>query len=299
MKVLVLLGGSSNEREVSLRSGKAVSGALRQAGHEVLEYDPAEGYEGLRQFVGKVDCVFPILHGVGGEDGTIQEELEKLKFKYLGSDSKVSQLCFNKTELKKILDKSSILTPRWEVVDEESIVKSEIISRPYVLKPIGGGSSIDVTIVRDLHQQLYDPIVFKRYRSMLLEELIEGTEITVAVLGKTALPVVEVIPPQGQEFDYENKYNGAAQELCPPKNVSAEKQAEAQRLSEKIHIQLGVRHLSRTDFMIDASGRLFVLDINTMPGLTDQSLFPKAARRAGLNMEELAQKLSELVIAAD
>src|SRR3954471_22332208 len=120
MKVLVLLGGDSPEREVSLRSGKAVAEALKKAGHEAQEYDPQKGYEGLADFTGKVDCVFPILHGVGGEDGEVQEQLEKYKFKFLGSDSKVSKLCFDKVAFKRILNKLSILTPASEIVSKES-----------------------------------------------------------------------------------------------------------------------------------------------------------------------------------
>jgi D-alanine-D-alanine ligase len=131
---------------------------------------------------------------------------------------------------------------------------------------------------------------------MLLEELIEGTEITVPILGDQALPVIEIIPPQGKEFDYENKYNGTTQELCPPQHVSAEKQQEAQRLAEKIHKAAGVRHLSRTDIIIDENGKLWVLELNTIPGLTDQSLFPKAAAAAGINMQQLMQKFLDMIV---
>ena len=296
MKVLVLLGGTSNEREVSFRSGGAVADALRAAGYEVLEYDPAEGYAGLSQFVGKVDCVFPILHGKGGEDGSIQLELEKLNLKYLGSDSKVSRLCFNKNEFKKILNKLSILTPKWEVVNGENVAQSELINHPYVLKPIGGGSTIDAYIVRDPKSAGYDEQVFEKYQQMLLEELIEGDEVTVSVLSDTALPVIEIIPPEGQEFDFENKYNGATKEICPPKNVSAEHQTEAQKSAVKIHEIVGARHLSRVDFMIDRSGKLYVLELNTMPGLTGQSLYPKSAAEAGLPMPELVSEFVKMVI---
>jgi D-alanine-D-alanine ligase len=278
MKLLILLGGASNEREVSLRSGKAVSDALKAAGHEVLEYDPKDGFVGLASFVGKVDCVFPILHGKGGEDGEVQAELEKLGFKYLGADSRASKLCYDKVEFKKILNKLSILTPKGEVVSEESIKTSAIIDRPYVLK------------------QSYDPKVFKNYKRMLLEELIEGTEITVSILGDSSLPVIEIIPPEGKEFDYENKYNGATQEICPPENVSENIQQAAQKLAELIHKEVGVRHLSRTDIIIDKEDKLWVLELNTIPGLTFQSLFPKAAKTSGISFEDLVQKFLDLTL---
>ena len=131
---------------------------------------------------------------------------------------------------------------------------------------------------------------------MLFEELIEGDEITVGILGSDALPVVEIIPPEGEEFDYENKYNGKTTELCPAKNVSSDKQVEAQKLTEKIHSAVNARHLSRTDMIIGKDGKIYVLDFNTMPGLTDQSLLPKAVEQSGLSMEQFVQKLLDLVL---
>jgi D-alanine-D-alanine ligase len=296
MKILVLLGGISNEREVSLRSGRAVADALKSSGHEVLEYDPQQGMQGLAGFVGKVDCVFPILHGRGGEDGAVQVDLEKLGFKYLGSNSQVSKLCFEKSEFKKILNKLSIDTPNSELVTRLSIGNSPLLRNPYVLKPLNGGSSLDAFIIRNPGDRTYDPRIFDHYQLMLLEQLIDGTEITVPVLGSTALPVIEIIPPQNQEFDYENKYNGETQELCPPQHVDAAKQQEAQKLAETIHTQVGARHLSRTDIIIDREGKMWVLELNTIPGLTEQSLFPKAAAVAGINMQQLVQKFLDLVM---
>jgi D-alanine-D-alanine ligase len=297
MKVLVLLGGLSNERDVSLRSGKAVAEALKSDAHEVYEYDPKQGLAGLANYVGKVDCVFPILHGKGGEDGTIQAELEKLGFKYLGADSKISKICYDKELFKKELNKLGIFTPKSEVVTSKSIPYSNKVHRPYVLKPINGGSTIDAFIVRNPQIQSYDPEIFNHYQIMMLEELIEGTEITVPVLAGKALPVVEIIPPPGEEFDYENKYNGESQELCPPQHVNAQKQHDAQFLAEQIHLNIGVRHLSRTDIIIDKEGKLWVLELNTMPGLTDRSLMTLAADVAGISMPQLVQKFLDLTMA--
>jgi D-alanine-D-alanine ligase len=296
MRILVLLGGVSNEREVSLRSGKAVEEALKRSGHEVLEYDPAEGYEGLAKYVGQVDFVFPILHGQGGEDGELQTELERLGFKYLGSDSAVCKLCFDKNAFKEKIQAFNVPTPAWEVVTEETFQNSPLRQKPYVLKPIEGGSTIDCFIIRNLASDSPDLKIFDKHQEMLLEELIEGTEITIPVLDKKALPVIEIIPPEGKEFDYENKYNGASQEICPPKNVATEKQQEAQKIAETVHNKLGVRHLSRTDIMIDKVGKLWVLELNTIPGLTDQSLFPKSAKMAGIPMEDLVQKFLDLTL---
>jgi D-alanine-D-alanine ligase len=118
----------------------------------------------------------------------------------------------------------------------------------------------------------------------------------VPVLGDSALPVIEIIPPQGKEFDYENKYNGESQELCPPQHVDVAKQEEAQRLTERVHKEVGARHLSRTDIIIDSEGKMWVLELNTIPGLTEQSLYPKAAAVAGINMQQLVQKFLDLAM---
>lgn len=293
MKVLVLLGGSSNEREVSIRSGENISSALKAAGHEVYDYDPGRGLEGVASYVRSVDCVFPILHGKEGEDGHIQAELERLGFKYLGATPIVAKNCFNKQSFKNRLAELDVPTPRWDVVSKDSIKSSDLTRAPYVLKPIEGGSSIDTQIIRDIAQPHSDE-VFGRYDQMLLEELIQGPEITVAVLDKKSLPVVEIIPPSGQEFDYDNKYNGQSQEISPPKNIDPVIQKTAQQLSEKIHEAFGVRHLSRTDFMVDSQGQLYAIDLNIMPGLTAQSLYPKAALAAGMSLPELVDEFLKL-----
>jgi D-alanine-D-alanine ligase len=173
------------------------------------------------------------------------------------------------------------------------------LRNPYVLKPLNGGSTLDAFIIRDPGNRNYDPRIFDHYELMLLEELIVGTEITVPVLGTTALPVIEIIPPKGEEFDYENKYNGETQELCPPQHLNEAMQKEAQSLTEKIHKEVGARHLSRTDIIVDKENKLWVLELNTIPGLTDRSLLPKAAAAAGINMQQLVDKFADMVMATD
>ena len=296
MKVLVLLGSNSPEREVSLRSGVAVIEALKKNGHNVSEYDPIHGYKGLDNFVGKVDVVLPVIHGLGGEDGALQKELEARSFKYLGADEAASKLCFDKVELKVMLNQLSILTPLSQVVTKDQFEISPIkASGRYVLKPIEGGSTIDAFIVNDINDHA-DIKIFDKYPKMLLEELIVGNEITIPVLGDKALPVIEIIPPEGKDFDYENKYNGETQELCPPVNVAEDLQLQAQAIAEKLHRAAGVRHLSRTDIIIDKDNKLWVLEINTIPGMTNQSLFPKAAAVAGISMEQLVDMFVQMTL---
>lgn len=293
MNVLVLLGGNSPERDVSLRSGTAVAEALISAGHKVSKYDPINGYQGLDKFINEVDVIFPILHGIGGEDGEVQKELEARKFRFLGSGSEVSKLCFDKVRSKEKIVEIGFKTPKSEVVDLDSFTKSDIAKASFVLKPIEGGSTIDTFIINDPNDKI-DLTIFNRYSTMLLEELIEGVEITVPVLADKALPVIEIIPPEGEDFDYENKYNGETQELCPAENVTTKLQHQAQDIALTLHKSLEVKHLSRTDIIINENNELYVLEINTMPGMTNQSLFPKAASVSGLTMEQLVENFIEL-----
>lgn len=295
-QVIILAGGTSDEREISLRSGVAVAEALRQKGHAVKTLDPAKGMSGLLRKLRAADVVFPALHGVGGEDGVPQAFLEKHGIKYVGSDSRASALCFDKAGYTELLRENKLLVPDTKLVKYEEWQSSELGRRPFVLKPNNGGSSIDTFIVRD--QAMADqPAIgkaFERHGSLLLQELIGGHEITVGILGSEALPVIEIIPPAGREFDYENKYNGLTQELCPPKNVKPEIQTAAQALALEIHKLTGCRDLSRTDFIVTPAGQIYTLETNTIPGLTGESLVPKAAGKAGYDMPEMCDKLIKL-----
>jgi D-alanine-D-alanine ligase len=298
MKVLVLSGGDSPEREVSLRSGRAITDALRASGFDVNEYDPINGFDELVILAKNVEMVFPILHGKNGEDGVIQEILEKNAINFLGTRSKESRICFDKEETHKILESEGILMPKYKIVTKDEFEHS-IFDKPFVLKPKDGGSSLDTLIARVINNDSKARTLelLDKYDSMIAEELIEGPEITVAVLGKKALPVIAIIPPVDGEFDYNNKYNGASKELCPaPENiVSQALQNEAENLAMKIHNILNARHISRTDMMVNDAGNLYVLELNTMPGMTNQSLFPIAANAVGLSMDKLVLELINLV----
>jgi D-alanine-D-alanine ligase len=295
MKILVLGGGTSNEREVSLRSAKAVAEAARLAGFEVMEADPAGGLDildGLKDVI-----VFPILHGAGGEDGELQAELEKRNLPFLGSGSQASRQGFDKWQTRLILEKNNIATAPGERVTRENYPGSALAKRPHVLKVLHGGSSIGTLIVRDPAKIDAEKIeeIFGLENDAVLESLVEGIEITVPILDQMALPALEVRPPEGGEFDYENKYNGRSAELCPPPSLSDEQHSAAQKLAEAVHQTMGCRHLSRVDTIMRPDGSFVVLEINTMPGLTDQSLYPKAANVSGLTMPQLVKKFAELV----
>lgn len=296
MHILVLHGGESNERDISLRSSEHIVRALKENGHTVITYDTHEGLEGISELLPGIDVVFPVLHGRGGEDGSVQELLESYRIPFIGADSAASRLCFDKVTTKQTLETYGIPTPKWAEVTTKSFIESPLSQSPYVLKPRDGGSSIDTSIVRIPSTQSADMNLFLKYKTLLLEELISGTELTVSILGSEALPVVEIIPPEGKEFDYDNKYNGATRELCPPQHVSVPIQEQAQSLAEQVHQVCGARHYSRVDFMMAKNGELYVLEINTIPGMTKESLYPKAAAAAGITMNDLVERLIDMAL---
>jgi D-alanine-D-alanine ligase len=292
MKILVLGGGDSSEREVSLRSAAAVRVALVQLGHEVAYLDPKGQFEEVARVARQCDVVMPILHGQNGEDGAIQQVLDETGVPYLGSGVAASELCFDKVRLKELMLRRGIATPAWELVTAATFGASPLVRRPFVLKPRSGGSSVGMMIARRLpFDKPRAEELLTAHSQMLLEELIEGVEITVPVLGAKALPVIEIVPPEGGEFDYANKYNGATAELCPPRHVARHVQEDVQALAERIHRLAGMRHLSRTDMMVASSGEIYALETNTMPGMTAQSLFPKSAAVAGLDWTQLVERL--------
>ncbi len=292
--IIVLCGGTSSEREISLRSGHTVADALQQAGHDVQTLDTDCSDEDLQQ----CDVVFPVLHGVGGEDGKTQARLESLQICFVGSGSKSSHLCLDKSLYRSTLSRAGFLLADGATVQYEDYTDSNLSKQPHVLKPIDGGSSVDTYIVRDM--AAYNPAIPKQYfdiyGSMIVEELIVGVEVTVGILGQEALPVIEIIPPQDEEFDYENKYNGKTQELIPAIHVSEKDQKAVQELALKIHELAGCRDFSRTDFIISDDGQYYLLETNTIPGMTSQSLFPKMAAAVGMDMAALCDRLIQMAL---
>ncbi len=295
MRVLVIGGGISGEREISLRSADSVHKAAQKAGYEAEFYDWQGEWDWLERNLGRFDAVLPILHGRGGEDGYIQAYLEKKDTKYLGADAKASELCFYKDKTNKFLEEQGILMPAGEIVDLAGYLASQLSAKPHVLKPLDGGSSIDtlINIKRDeMHEDTLKKL-FDKYDKMLIEEFVGGPELTAPILDGKELPVIEIVPPEGGVFDYDNKYNGATKELCPPKSISEDMQTKVRELGKKVHDVTGCRHLSRVD-MIYREDKLYVLEINTMPGMTDESLFPLAASKIGMDMPAFVDYLIKL-----
>ena len=293
-KVHVICGGISGEREVSLRSGAALAAALKKAGHSVAIFDTTDPLI----MIAACDVVFPALHGLGGEDGTLQAQLEANVITFIGSGSKASQLCFDKHVYRDFLLKHKLPIASGDTVHKAAYTKHRLAKKPHVLKPIDGGSSLDTHIIRDVSQRDHKAISksFDDHSTLLLEQLIVGTEITVGVLGNRALPVIEIIPPSNGEFDFVNKYNGKTKELCPPKHVSKSDQEIAQQLALTIHRLTGCRDFSRTDMILGRNGSITVLETNTIPGLTEQSLYPKMVAEHGLDMVQLVDQLVHTAI---
>ena len=294
-KVLVIGGGPSLEREIALLSAKAVYEALKNQDFDVVFYDWDGKTDWLDINLSTYDVVLPILHGKGGEDGEIQSILERSNAKFLGSRSQISALCFDKDKTLKKLQTIGCDVPAGYTVDFDQYLSSPLSKKAHVLKPFKGGSSIDTYIfnvatkvpIKQIEQS------FNKYDSMLLEEYINGIEITVPILDGKALQVIEIHPPKNGVFYYSNKYNGKTEDYCPPKNLSPDQISQAKSLGEMIHSKFGCSHLSRID-MIYVSGKFYVLEINTMPGMTSQSLYPKAARAEGISFDDLVVKFVEL-----
>jgi len=297
VKVLVLGGGDSDEREVSLRSAKAVADAARAGGYDVTEADPANGY-GLLSGLSKDTIVLPILHGRNGEDGVLQVKLEKYGLPFLGTGSGASAKCFDKWLTRVELEAAGIPMANAAKISKEEYINHSLARRPHVLKILHGGSSIGTLIIRGERAATSEDIdsIFAMENEAVIEQLIEGTEATVPILDQSALTPIEIRPPSDGEFDYENKYNGRTAELCPPESISQEVQQKIQRLAEDVHRVMHARHLSRVDIMLDRENNPYVLEINTIPGLTNQSLFPKSAGVSGMDMPALVTKFVEMVV---
>lgn len=293
LNITVMLGGPSAEREVSLRSGAAVAKALRSLGHAVNELDPAQPGWVLPP---GTQVVFLALHGSYGEDGTVQEELEKLRVPYTGCGPEASRLAFDKVLAKKRCIEAGIATPRFEVFQSPLAPWPEGWKSPVVLKPVRQGSSVGLQMVEkvsDWPAALAE--AFRHDTQVLMEEKIVGRETTVGILAGKALPIVEVRVKKGV-FDYKNKYTpGAAEHLCPapfPPEVIARIEGAALGAFQAI----GGRDYSRVDVMVRDGADPFVLEVNTLPGMTEVSVLPEAAAAAGLNYAQLCQRMVDLAL---
>ena len=288
LHLAVLMGGPGSEREVSLRSGAAVANALRQGGYRVTEVEVKDADFALPEDTGL--CI-NMIHGTFGEDGQLQALLEARGIAYTGEGEAVSRTAFDKLASKELFEKAGVPTPRWEVLPPD---RKPSLPLPIVVKAPREGSSVGVHLVREaaqLEAALAD--CAKLDREILVEELVEGRELTVGVVGDRAMAVVEIRPHEGF-YDYAHKYTkGASEYFCPaPLDEATTRCVQATALAA--HRALGLEVYSRVDILLRADGTPFVLEANTIPGMTETSLLPKAAAVAGLSFLGLCEEIARL-----
>jgi D-alanine-D-alanine ligase len=291
-KVGILAGGPSSEREISLRSGKAVYNALTEEGIDAVLLDVADDVcETLRD--NKVDVAFIALHGRFGEDGTVQKMLEDMRLPYTGSGAQASRLALDKIASKEAFVRFGIRSPEYVVFEKNGyrVEDARDLGLPVVVKPYLEGSSIGLSVVRDKDGLSRAVAKAFEYGSRaLVEEYINGRELTVGILGDKPLPVIEIVTKENV-YDYKAKYADPETKYLVPAPIDGAIFRDAQHLGVRTHKSLGCRCFSRIDMMMSRSGELFVLEANTIPGMTERSLLPKAAQAAGLSFGSLCVTL--------
>ncbi len=325
MRVVVLMGGRSSEREISLRTGHGIAQSLRNLGHDVTAIDAADGrliaaHEGPNprlegppektdlpdvsvravseaRPVESADLVFIALHGGAGENGTIQALLDLAHRPYTGSGVLASALAMNKAMSKRMFEKDGIPTPAWALVERarpRPVDAAALGGFPLVVKPNEEGSTVGLTIVtREADMEDALALAFEYGHEALVEQFIPGRELTVALLGEEPLPIVEIRPKSGT-YDYESKYTAGASEYFCPADLPEPLAARIQELGVRAARALGCTGVSRVDFRLSPEGEPYCLEVNTIPGMTPTSLVPMAARARGLSYDQLVQRMIEL-----
>ena len=305
-RVLVLAGGRSHERDVSLRSGRRVADALRDVGCEVVVRDVDEQLLDVVRSE-RVDVVWPLLHGASGEDGAVRDVLELVGVPYVGSSARACRVTWSKPVAKGVATDAGLSTPAFVALPHgtfrelgASRVLAAIVDRlglPLVVKPASGGSALGASAVRTgdaLPRAMVDCFAYGDVA--LVEQHVEGVEVAVSVVdlpgGPTVLPPVEIVPDGGL-YDYDARYTAGATEFFCPARLAPEAMAAVRETALAAHRAFGLRHLSRTDLIVDAAGRPWFLEVNVAPGMTETSLLPQSAEAAGLKAGELYRQIVE------
>jgi D-alanine-D-alanine ligase len=294
-KIAVLMGGPGSEREVSLASGAAVLKALTGRGLNAVAVDMAGT---TIELPAGTDLVFNVIHGTFGEDGQLQEALEQLGVPYTGAGAASSRLAFDKVLAKTAFLRDHVPTPRAEIVDVSAGPQLPSFAAPFVVKPPREGSSVGVHIVRDPAEAAAAMADAARHSNdLLVEEFIQGRELTVGILNDVALPVVHIAPREGF-YDMTNKYpwltGGVGSDYYCPADLDPATTLLVQQVALAAHRALGIEIYSRVDVLLDEQNRPFVLEANTIPGMTETSLLPKAAAAAGISFPKLCLTIAEL-----
>ena len=305
-RIGVLMGGPSSEREISLKSGYAVYESLNSAGFEVVPVDVTtdKKSENIRLIKSRrIDCAFLALHGRFGEDGQMQEILDAMRIPYTGSGAYASRLAMDKVASRRIFEVYGLAVPRYKVLSRFSYNplwhRCHASALPVVVKPSTNGSSIGLSIVdkkEDLTKATQEALAFDEI--VVVEEYVQGRELTVGILDDKALPVIEIIPKK-RFFDYEAKYQHGMTEYVVPAPLDEEVAFQIQRTALIAHKLLGCYGCSRVDVILDQNAVPVILEVNTIPGFTETSLLPKAAKKAGIGFSELCLKLITLAYEKD
>ena len=293
-KIAVLMGGPGSERDVSLATGRGVSKALRSLGAEVVEVDVHDENFALPK---DVDLAFITIHGTFGEDGQLQEILEERGVAYTGDGVEASRAAFDKILSKEKFREHGVVTPEWEVIE---VGQRPTISVPLVVKPARQGSTVGVVIVKDASELDSAMAEAAKYdRKLLIEKFVSGRELTIGILGDQALPILEIIP-KGGFYDFNNKYpflnpqaGGGAEHVCPAE-IDPNKAKQVQKQALHAFRALGLVVYGRVDVLLPDSGNPSVLEVNTIPGMTEASLLPEAAAAAGINYVDLCARIIAL-----
>ena len=295
ISVAVLMGGVSNERDISLKSGNEVSAALRKTGYNVV--DIIVNDKNVKELNNhNIDVAFIALHGSFGEDGGIQAILDKKSIPYIGSEADSSRLAMNKIEAKKIFDYNRLPTPTYVEVSKyktfhELTEAIKFIGMPLIVKPAMDGSSIGVEIAKNIDDLKNAMECAAKYNNLvLIEKYVRGREFTVGILLGKTLPIVE-IKPKATFYNYHSKYEDKETEYTTSVNLKPETYRNIQHLAQKAHFVLGCRDISRVDIILDSNENPFLLEVNTIPGFTNRSLFPLAARTANIEFVKLCNML--------
>lgn len=273
MRILVVCGGSSAERDDSLGAGKMIGDALQAAGHEVTYFDPGDdtAFALLRTVVLDRDLVFPVLYGKGGEDGLIQAVLDSLGVPYVGPSPSGSQTCYDKVHMLNLLHTHGILVPPTDLVTYRKLKKHPLAQQPCIVKPRFEGAKSDARIIQDVSHAPEDiEEIFARQGSMLIQPLLMGGEFAASIMGDTPLPVAGLV----QDMRYQS----------PPQHVPQEIQQQAQLVALKIYQMLGCRHMATIDFIASSDGHVYCIDVNTLPQFTAQGAFVVSAISQGLTL---------------
>ncbi|OGX20919.1 MAG: hypothetical protein A2Y00_00365 [Omnitrophica WOR_2 bacterium GWF2_43_52] len=299
IRIGVVMGGVSSERDVSLKSGKAVAAALKSRGSEALEIDIKKAdKQYARDLLLSYDIglAFLALHGSFGEDGKIQSILEEIGIPYTGSGPRASALAMDKIASRKIFQDAGLLCPRYYSIEKNRKNSKSVLTFPLVVKPAGGGSSIGLSIVEN-QTQLKGAIdeAFRYDRKVIVEEYIAGRELTVGIFEDSPLEAIE-IKPKRRFFDYRAKYEPGQTEYCVPAALSLELMRVVKEAAYAAHEALGCSFFSRVDIILRHDNTPFILEVNTIPGFTATSLLPKAALYKGIPFPELIVRISEAAL---